>query len=220
VAIAFVSRKQGGNAGISTTVSTGAQSHTAGNLLVLLVQWQTVAVPTIANTAGDTWTVAGSTLSSSVNRCGIWYAKNCVGNASDDVTATFPIQTTYRTATVFEFSGCDLTAPLDAAPNGSTGNSTAISSSSVTVSASEDVICMFCEADADTISNATYNITNFAVTGDATKYFADGYHIVTASEAASATCASGVWYIKAASFKVANATSSWPGYYGTPQGWF
>ena len=213
MAIASVNRAQAVSIASATTVAAPATSHTTGNGLVVLVQFQPTAGTgvSIADTALNPYFEVGSILNGvGTNKVRMFRAYNITGHASNVVTATINSASTYRSITVYQFSGLDTSDPLGSAPNGSTGNSTAISSASVTVTAAEEVIVMFCEADNDTISNATYNLTNFAVTGDAVKYFADGYHIVTASEAATATCASGPWYIKAASFKAPAAATGQP----------
>jgi hypothetical protein len=56
-------------------------------------------------------------------------------------------------------------------------------------------------SDGITNGSPSYNLTPFNATGDATNYFADGYRIVSASEAAVATCTSAGWMINAAAFQ-------------------
>ena len=210
-AIAFVSRVQNGGAASSTTVASPAQAHTAGNLLVALVHWNDAPTfSSIADTAGNTWTFTGTQLDPTNNHLRNYYAWNCLGNAANIVTATFSSGALYRNITVYEFSGVQTSSdPIDQEKSG-TGSGTAISTASFTVSASSEVIINQIIAT-EPITDATYTLVNFAVTGDAAKYFADAYHITSSNESATATATSGSWGALAASFKIAAAAAATPG---------
>lgn len=206
MAIGFVSRVEGfGSAAAAGSRATAAQAHTAANTLVCCVSVQNSNSITIANTAGDTWTSAGSA-ANNANYVRIFYASSTAGHATDITTATLSSGTgNYFQCVVYEFSGCDTTGALDGSAVGTSGNSTSLSSGSITVTAASAVIVALMEADGQSLVAGTgYSLTLFNGGSGDGRYFADEYHIVSASESASATCASGSWVINGASFKVAS----------------
>jgi hypothetical protein len=209
-AIAFVSRDQAGAAAAATSFSSGGVTHTAHNALIALIQWQgtLISITDVSNTAdGSTWTWTGLELGSGNNKVRSYYIADTAGAATDFVSVTFDAAATYHSITVYEFSGITTASPLNSnTPLTNTGTGTTLSSGTVTLQAAAEVIVLFGEADNDSITNATYNLVNFGLVGDATKYFCDGYHIVTSGEAATATATSGPWYIHAVSFKGAGSS--------------
>jgi hypothetical protein len=122
------------------------------------------------------------------------------------VTANFNSTTfgaNYRAIVVHEFSGLGTSDPYDSGShNGGSGTGTSLDSGNIAISGSSDVIVALFESDGATITTpGTYSLTTFNASGDANNYFADGYHIVTASEHATATATSAAWYAVAAAFK-------------------
>ncbi len=202
MAIAFVSRVQFGTTASISVIPSPAQSHTAGNLLVVSASWGAgVNFSSIANTAGDSWTQAGTELSNTAGNDFQQYYAITNGNAADIVSVTLSGGSTYCNIVVHEFSGIDAT-PLDDAQQGS-GNSTAIATPSLTVTAAEDVIVAYMIAGGTNITGpgAPFSLTTYGISGDVTAYFADEYAIVTASTAATASCSSGAWGIVASAYK-------------------
>jgi hypothetical protein len=209
-AIAHVSRSAGGQSASSATSATAAQSHTAGNAVIVAVYFQTAAsVSSVANTATDTFARCGTLFSSGAGNIDIWAAVNSAGNGSDVVTATFNTNATYGAIVAHEFSGLGTSNPCDGSGSTGSGSSTSISTGTVTISGAEDVIVFLGEADADTWNTGgTYAVSTFAVSGDLVPYFADGYHIVTANEAATGTTTiTGPWIVAARAFKNAGGGS-------------
>lgn len=203
-AIAFVSRTNGGQAASSATTATAAQSHTGGNALICGVFYQAAtSITGFADTAGNTWTHAGSTYADHGDLIDIYYAYNIAGHGSNVVTATFNANATYAAISCQEFSGLGTTNPLDGSGSTGTGNSQNVTTGTVTISGSEDVIVIMGEHDADNwVNGGNYHITQYAVTGDATFYFADGYRIVTANDSVNETNGiTGPWIIVAKAFK-------------------
>jgi hypothetical protein len=211
MSIAAVSRVRTSNtSSVSTVANAVTFNAVAGNLLVTLVQWQVNNFSSIADTAGNTWVQAGTEVVSGNNKCRIYYAENCAANASNVVTVTFSAASTYRAIVVHQFSGVATSSSLDDAKN-ATGSSTTPATASLTATASEDVIVAMILAVANSNTAGTgYTGVAFAFVGDPVAYMMDEYHIVTASEAATSTCANGSWYITAAMFKGATAATGQP----------
>jgi hypothetical protein len=210
MAIAFVNRAQGGGSVSASSIISPAAAHTAGNLLVALMTFDASGgnFSSITDTAGNTWIQAGTeTLAGpGNNKLRIYYAYNCLGNASNVVTVNLSAGTVYRSLVVLQFSGIQTSSDPLSDNKAGTGSSTSIASSSLTVTASSEVICAIIIGVHDTIVGGSgYTLTSFAITGDPNKYYADEYHIVSASEAATGTQSTGSWDIKAASFKIALA---------------
>jgi hypothetical protein len=205
--LAHVSTKTGGGAGGSTTVTSGNQAHTAGNLLVAVFSGQTANNPisSIANTAGDTWTQAGSIFvgTSNTNYLYIYYVPSTLGHATDNVTVTYHASVLQRALTVYEFSGHDTSSPLNTTASGSATTGTAIATSSITLAASEEAIVAIMETDAGGTPTGTGVFAgNVSVP---INFFATMYGITSANAAATATgTSSAKWEIFAAAFKVAS----------------
>ena len=118
MALAFVNRAECTvSASSLPSAATAAISHTAGNLLVVGVSFQTAGGATsvtLSDTAGNTYTPIGSLLVRGGNRMQLWYCPNCLGNASNIVTATtVGGNSTELAVSVLQFSGADTSAPLN-----------------------------------------------------------------------------------------------------------
>lgn len=200
-AIVHVSRAVGGiaDATATDTASTNAQAHTAGNTLIALVSWNTFRdFTSLSNTAGDMWVQVGSQTTGSSNDMRIYCVASTAGHGTDVVTLVVDATTQYFGLVVHEFSGVSGCTPDGTAAANDIG--TAIDSGSVTVTAAQAVIVAYMLGSPAITAGSGYTLTNFAFTGtDATKYWADEWKVVTASEAATATASSGAWMIIAAS---------------------
>lgn len=202
--LAFVSRTQDGTSSPGVSIVSTAHNHAHGNLLVALISRGYPSTAVVTDTALDTWSQCGGDFDGgTVNTQSIFYTITN-GNAANVVTATLSDTSQYRFMVVYEISGAD-SSPCGDTDSGSSIGTAISTDNPLTVTASEEIICMLVDAF-PTISNATYNVTNFGLTGDPTLYFADGYHIVSSSEAATATqTTSSGFIIVAASFKVAGS---------------
>jgi hypothetical protein len=215
VALAFVNRAQNTvTSAPLSAVSTSAASHTAGNLLVVYVLFPIsggASSVTLGDTAGNSYTAVGSPYTGVTgNVMQLFYKANCLGNAANVVTATVDAGTaTYFAISVRQFSGAETSSVLESAPPSATGPFTPIDSGTVTVTASSAVIMAGIFALNDgSVAGSGYSLDQFGAGGSDAQYFADEYHIVTASESATATCTTGLWGIVAAAFKVAGDAGS------------
>lgn len=209
--LAVQSRVQAGNTASATSVASPAQTHTAGRLLVALIKNATGdLVSGVSDLGGNTWTKAGTTFAGGSYSFVIYYAKNILGFTNNVVTAAFSSGAIYRSITVYEISGADTSAPLGDIQTGLAASGTAVATATLSVTAAQEIILAHMTEDngAGIVGGSGYTLVNYAITGDANPWFSDEYHIVTASEAATATRTSGSfgWRIQAASFKAALPT--------------
>lgn len=208
------------NSGAASSMAFPSVSHTAGNTVIVVVSQQGVAnnISSISNTALDTWQHAGSEFAGTgqTNLLNIYYVCSTAGNGSDVVTVNLGSSAAFRAGSVYEFSGMDTstaTSCLNTTASGTAGGgvTTAIATSSITLSASSEVIVAIMEMDGSTATAGTgYTLRAQGA------FFAAEYHITSSSEAATATAATnGKWTILAGAFKgaagVGGATSWFPG---------
>lgn len=209
MAIAFVNRTEGYTGAPVAALSAAAANHSAGNLLWVWANVQNAgATPVVTDTALNTYTMIGSPFQRPGNSNWLvqFYAKNITGNASNIVIITTPTSG-YTAIGVRQFSGCDLTAPLITSATGS-GSGTALATSSLAIAQSA-VICAGMEADGQgLVAGSGYTLTR--VSDGLGSYTADEYHLVSASEAATATAGSGPWTMVAAAFAAATAGGKIP----------
>ncbi len=116
-AIAFVNASAGGPS--TTTISTSAQNVAAGNLLYVFSRGGGTScdgvTASISDTAGNTFNLVGYLTSYTAGACqAVWYAKNTLANATDVVTVVWSTAQIFSTISTQQFSGLDLTIPLDA----------------------------------------------------------------------------------------------------------
>jgi len=210
--IQFVSRVQGGGTTAVASIVSPAQAHTTGNLLVALVYYYALSslVSGVADTAGNTWTQAGSEYADAAdNRFRIYYAYNITGHATNVVTVTLSGSSDYRGLVVQEFSGILTSSdPLGGTAAAESATGTALSSGLVTIGSASDVIVAIGLASTVPITMGTgFTGTNFGLDSDPAFFF-DEYKVVTASEAATATQpSSDRWAVKAASFQAASVVT-------------
>lgn len=142
MALAIVSTVGAGNSTSSTTVATGATAHTAGNLLVAVVNWENPATNcnSVTDTAGNTYTPLTKRTSTNIG-AQMFYAKNITGHATNVVTATFSTGTNGHSILVHEFSGADLTAPFTTGEEaGASGANNPIDAGNVVTSVADSVL--------------------------------------------------------------------------------
>lgn len=178
-------------------MSTGAQSHTAGHLLVAVVINQADnTTASVANTAGDVWskTTSSPIQDGLVRNVWLFYTLSTAGNASDNTTATFGLSESYTGITVLEFSTTGSGFTFGADSTGS-GTGTAVATGSITAG-NPAVIVAGAETGSESLTGGSYTLNAI----DAGAFYWDAYHIVTTSEAFSATAGSAQWLAIGASF--------------------
>lgn len=211
-AIAFVNRAapSGATASSASTLTTTAASHTTGNLVVCNIRRQnSSAVSTVTDTPNNTYIKIVDTFDSGDSVwVDIWYAYNITGNAANVITVALGSASTYSSVVCYQFSGVGATASFGVGV-GTTGTGTAASTGTITTTGADSVIVgSFFALNASWTAGTGYTLTSFAVSGDSNTYFADEYHLVSASEAATATLgSSGGWGAVAVSFNAAVAAS-------------
>ena len=134
--------------------------QTAGDLNVVIVGWNdtTATVKSVADSAGNTYTLAiGPTTSTALSES-IYYAKNIAGSSTNTVTVTFNQGAVLPDVRILEYSGVATSNPLDVSV-GASGNSNIADSGFVTTTAANELI-----VGANTVSTgnimagAPYNI--------------------------------------------------------------
>jgi hypothetical protein len=216
--MAFVNASRGGNTASGATIPATAAAHTAGNLLTAWFRHDLSGVSTItgvADTAGNTWHQAGTVHEEGeggVYANGSWqylyYAYNCLGHATNVVTATISGACTGRGFSVLQFSLMQAASdPLLDVEFG-TGNSPSIATPVLTVSQSAVLVAGLLGAGGSIVGGAGYTCTPFDL-GDASLVFADEYKALSASEAMTATHTTQVWSIFGAAFATIATTSAY-----------
>jgi trimeric autotransporter adhesin len=156
----------------------------SGNLIV--VGWQTgvgvdtsVTISSVTDSAGNTYAEAGAALSVDTvagSVADVWYAKNSVSGATT-LTITPSSAVTSGAAVIWEFSGADLSAPLDqTGVLNSQAASAMPSGAPVTTSAGADVVISL-----TTASNVTGISSGNAFDGDSTIQGNGWAHLITSS---------------------------------------
>lgn len=204
-------RTGSGGSTASPIVLTGV-THTPGNGLVVLVQYQnqtSAAISSISNTPGDTFipSINSPYVNSGgggVNRQSCYYCASCTGHATDIVQINFsggPSQ--YSKAVCFEISGHDAAAFFIQDAVGSAASGATISSGALTISGNAIVLGII-ETDAGAAPvNAAYTLT---ADDGASAFIWDVSRIVSGNETPSFTRANtGSWGIIAAAFKESGA---------------
>ena len=135
------SNTSGDGASSSNTIQIPATSLTSGNLIVIGIRYNSsTATCSISDTAGNTYTQAGSYILNGTDRISMWYAKNTIGNANNVVTVSLSVSCTYRYASSIQVSGLDIINPLDTTASGTVSNGTVITSGSFTTSTVKEII--------------------------------------------------------------------------------
>lgn len=208
---AFVNEQDAYGSGFGSSLATAGISHSAGNLLALIVIWEQDAsfpsdISSISNTAGDTFVSAAARSTGwSVNIFGqVWYVASTAGNASDAITVNFSgsFGAKERRIVVVQLSGMDSTPVMGV--NSSSATNASATTGTITVTSAGFIVAAG-RNDFDTWATGTgYTGAAFASTTNSLYE----YKAVSASEAAIATCANANWFLIGASFKNAAAGSA------------
>ena len=108
------------------TLTTAAMNLSAGNLLVMGIRGgsSSLTVSSISDTAGNTFTQCPSAISNTSNMTDIWYAKNTIANAANQVTVNYSGSATFQGVIASQFVGLNTSSPQDTSANGhATGTS-------------------------------------------------------------------------------------------------
>jgi hypothetical protein len=120
LAIVFVQAIGDGSSGSDTTLSAPAMTVSVGNAIIVctsnyLPGGPPVRVSGIADTAGNTYTLAGTQEGGDGNHSqDMWIAHNISAHAANIVVVTFEASTSFRNLIVTEYSGLHLTDAFDA----------------------------------------------------------------------------------------------------------
>ena len=128
----------------ATVNVTFTAAQVAGDLNVVVVGWNdsTATVTAVTDTRNNVYTRAvGPTVISGALSQSIYYAKNIVAAAAgaNTVTVTFSTAAVFPDIRILEYSGADLTSPVDVTAAG-TGNSATSSSGAATTTNATDLL--------------------------------------------------------------------------------
>jgi len=189
-----------------------ASAQAAGDLNVVIIGWNdtATAVTSVTDTTGNVYALAaGPTTASNLLSQSIYYAKN-IGAASasaNTVTVQFSAAAGAPDVRIVEYSGLDLSNPLDAVQAGS-GSSSTSSAGPVTTSSATDLIVA---------ANTVFTLTTGAGAGFTSRLITspDGDIVedqtTTAAGSYSATASlssSGAWVMQVVAFRAASVQSN------------
>jgi len=183
-------------------------AQTAGNLNVVVVGWSDTSstIASVVDSTGNTYALAAGPVSTPLPASSqpgvsqaIYYAKNIVAGANT-VTVNFNQNTAVQSIRIVEYSGLDITNPLDTSV-GSSGTATTADSGTVTTNSANDLIL-----GAGTITTAftgsgpgftTQLLNGF---GDIVE---DAKVTTTSGYASTAVLTTGSWVMQMAAFRQA-----------------
>jgi hypothetical protein len=173
-------------------------------------------VPT--DTAGNTYVQSGTTQQiggGGGNMC-MFYAYNCLGNASNVITLSLSGSTVDRVYDLWQFSGVPTTDPKIDVQFGS-GNSGQTFSTASAVSHGAGS-CVIVVMGTSYSSNGTgmnaggsgYTFVGFTITGQTTNFWGDEYQVLSADNtpSMSSTLTSFAWGVLATSFGTPNTANT------------
>jgi hypothetical protein len=145
---AFVQVASNAASGSPSSLSLAFSANTsAGDLILVAFDYSTAATPSsVTDSQGNVFTAVGNQLTSPGGvRSRVYYAKNIKGGA-DIVTVKLTASSAWLELYLTEYSGLDLTNPIDdqASASGSAGT---VSSADATTNFAGDVIYGFCVGD-------------------------------------------------------------------------
>jgi hypothetical protein len=214
MAIAFVNAVAAGNDSVNS-VTTGAQSATTGNLIVVSAGYRESGVGddlAISDLAGNSYTRIGSQLDDGFLNVALFYAKNITGNANNTYTVGTTSSRRFLCVSVLQFSGADTATPYDGTTaNGSTTGFTA-TTGSFTPTTGDLVVCAVRDYQASSFTAGS----GYTIPAGATETYASAqssqYKLGagTSSQTADATSDAIILSMVAACFKAAGAAGGGP----------
>jgi hypothetical protein len=202
--------QRGGAATASTTATVVGlipNLQQAGNLNVVIIGWSDIAatVSSVTDTEGNTYVAALPVVNGTGVSQVIYYAKNIVGDTGspNQVTVTFSLPAVAPDVRILEYSGLDVTSPLDTAA-GAAGIGTLADSGACTTTSPIDLIV----AGATVTSGVTGAGADFILLDITTPNGDNSQHQITQAAGsceATSPLTTGAWVIQAAAFKAAPA---------------
>ncbi len=176
-------------------------AQSAGNLNVVAVGWNdtTSTVSSVTDLLGNTYAQAGTTLTGSGMRQAIYYAKS-IAAGSNTVTVTFNQAAAFVDVRVLEYSGIDITSPLDVTAGAIGTGGTPSSGAATTTSASELIVGA--GMTTSHFGGAGTGFTSRVITSPDGDVAEDRIVSAAGSNSATATLSySGGWIMQMATFK-------------------
>ncbi|MBI2669679.1 MAG: hypothetical protein HYX20_00820 [Candidatus Yanofskybacteria bacterium] len=213
-AVTFVQLAERSELLSNNSVTTANFTNPVGNsnLMVVWVWYNssTQSVSSITDTAGNTYAKAvGPTVGSGVLASWsqeIWYAKNIVGGTAFNVTATFSgIFNGRKSITAHEYSGADLSTPLDITAF-ATGTSADASSGAAITNFSDELIFGAALFEGTGGSGVGFTQRSF-IQNNASE---DKNVLSTGSNSVTFNNSAQTWIVQMASFRAAGATTPTP----------
>ena len=194
------------SASTGTTVSAALPSAaSSGNLIIAYVMWANTGTAALSDSMGNTYASAVGPTRASGGAAQVFYTKNITGGP-DTITATFSQALAANAPAhiyVFEYSGIDPTAPLDAVSSASGAGASYNSGSAVTTGSGD----LLFEGVMDAITQAGgsgFNLRSSAF-GSITQ---DELTTTPGSYSASASGPNGPWIAQMAAFKAAGSSGT------------
>lgn len=211
-AIAVANSSTGGteaSGGVASIAAT-AKNMTTGNTVVVGCRFFAGTSSTVTDTAGNTYTAAGATLTNG-NSIRMFYSANITGNAANVVQCNFSVNGTFTSISVVEYSGLSST-PLDV-NNTATGNSNAPTSGTWTTAQADEVIVGFTTYNGGVTLTAgniggTASNERTAVVANTKMEDLIVSSVQTSKTAAFAASGSSTWPMTTLSFKAASSTAA------------
>ena len=149
--VAFVQAGAGSVFGGSSITVSLPDDATAGNLVVVGVDWVTASLVSISDGQGNAFTQAGTDgATPNGTKLRFYYARNVRGGA-EAVTVTMSGSDPILQVYMAEYQGADITNPLDVTVQAS-GSGSSVSSGTALTTSPNDVVVAFC------VSNGTCSV--------------------------------------------------------------
>lgn len=178
-------------------------AETAGNLNIVAVGWSdaTSAVSSVTDSRGNAYSLAIGPTSGTGLRQSIYYAKN-IAAGNDTITVQFSQAVPFADLRILEYSGLDLSSPLDTT-SGSSGNGSSANSGSATTTTPIDLIFAAGTTGGNFISAGTGFTARVITTPDA-NIAEDALATTTSTFSATANLGySTDWVMQMATFRAA-----------------
>ena len=200
---------------VASTTSSAATSvpvaytlpQAAGDLNIVVVGWNDTTTPiqSVTDSAGNAYTLALNVTKGTNLSQAIYYAKNIRANTNNTVTVTFTASAAFPDVRVLEYSGIDVSSPLDGAAAAS-GTGLVADSGALSTTHAFDLIL----GAATVSSNVSAPGAGFT-TVEVTPFDDNAQHQIvnaTGSYHASASLSpSGNWVMQAVAFKASATTA-------------
>ena len=156
-AVSFVQIAANASSGSTSSFAVTFPANTlASDLILVGFDFDNSVTPTVTDSQGNVFTQVGTELTSpGGTRSRVYFAPNTIGGA-DTVTVSLSGVSDYLEVYSTEYSGADLSNPIDA-KTGASGGAGSVSSGSAITTASGDVIFGYCVADWSCTAGSGFN---------------------------------------------------------------